>query len=52
MYPDESIDYENIIASCIKDHKTCGFKKGNQYDENQFVSPHIGIVFVIDRRAI
>lgn len=39
LYPDETMDYDNIIASCAKDHKTCGSKKDNQYDENLFVSP-------------
>lgn len=39
LYPDQTMDYGNIVASCTKDHKTCGSKKGNQYDENLFVSP-------------
>lgn len=33
-----SLDYQNIVASC--NHiKTCGTKKGNDYDKDRFVSP-------------
>ena len=39
VYPKETMDYDNIIVSCAKDHKTCGPKKDNQYDEHLFVSP-------------
>lgn len=33
-----SLDYANIVASCNNIH-TCGKKKGNQYDEEKFISP-------------
>lgn len=33
-----TLDYTNIIASC-NNVRTCGNKKGNDYDENKFVSP-------------
>lgn len=33
-----SLDYTNIVASCNNVH-TCGNKKGNQYDEEKFISP-------------
>lgn len=38
-YPNETMNYENILASCEKDKKTCGPKKDNEYDERMFVSP-------------
>lgn len=36
-----SLDYNNVIASCYgyKGEKTCGSKKENEYDEDQFISP-------------
>lgn len=36
-----SLDYYNLVASCygFQGEKTCGLKKGNDYDEKQFVSP-------------
>lgn len=33
-----SLDYTNIVASC-NNPKTCGSKKGNSYDADQFISP-------------
>ncbi len=33
-----SLDYQNIVASCNR-KRTCGSKKGNNYDKNKFVSP-------------
>lgn len=40
-YPNVSMDYGNIIASCRTEgeHATCGVKKENSYDEKLFVSP-------------
>lgn len=37
----KSLDYQNLVASCygFQGEKTCGFKKENEYDEEQFVSP-------------
>ena len=35
---DKSLEYTNIVASC-NNQKTCGNKKGNQYDSAKFVSP-------------
>lgn len=36
-----SMDYDNLIASCITEGKdsTCGARKGNQYNEALFISP-------------
>ncbi|MDO4554254.1 MAG: retron system putative HNH endonuclease [Lachnospiraceae bacterium] len=34
----KTLDYSNIVASCNQ-KKTCGSKKGNEYDESKFVSP-------------
>ena len=39
LYPNETMDYDNILASCSKDEKTCGPQKDNDYDEKMFVSP-------------
>lgn len=33
-----SLDYDNLVASC-NSSRTCGKKKGNDYDQKQFVSP-------------
>ena len=33
-----SLDYTNIVASC-QNKNTCGNKKGNDYDEEKFISP-------------
>lgn len=37
----KSLDYQNLVASCygFQGEKTCGSRKGNEYDEKQFVSP-------------
>ena len=37
----KSLDYSNIVASCygFQGEKTCGSKKGNDYDERNFISP-------------
>ena len=36
-----SLDYNNLVASCygFQGEKTCGPKKQNEYDEEQFISP-------------
>lgn len=36
-----SLDYYNLVASCygFKGEKTYGFRKGNEYDASQFISP-------------
>ena len=40
-YAKYSMDYDNLVVSCVPEgtNRTCGAKKGNQYDENLFVSP-------------
>lgn len=40
-YPNASMDYGNLIASCKTEgiNPTCGVKKANDYDEKLFVSP-------------
>lgn len=38
FYPNLSMDYKNILASC-KTKSTCGNTKDNKYNENLFVSP-------------
>lgn len=40
-YPKESMNYENLIATCKTEgiNPTCGVKKDNYYDERLFVSP-------------
>lgn len=50
-YPNESMDYDNLIVSCKMEGRnvTCGNKKGNEYDEELFVSPletHCGEKFI------
>lgn len=37
-YPRESMDYNNIVASCKSD-VSCGQRKGSEFDERLFVSP-------------
>lgn len=37
-YPDLSMDYNNMLASC-RNRNTCGMKKGSQFEEKKFVSP-------------
>ncbi|MBQ7562535.1 MAG: hypothetical protein IJT16_00945 [Lachnospiraceae bacterium] len=37
-YSRRSLDYDNIVASC-NSASTCGSRKGNNYDEQRFVSP-------------
>lgn len=37
-YPEESMDYRNIVASC-ESPTSCGKKKSNEFDEGLFVSP-------------
>lgn len=39
LYPNETMEYKNIIVSCAKDSNICGPKKQNYYDKNLFVSP-------------
>ena len=41
-YPQKSMDYNNIVASCNdkkSQNQSCGSKKGNKFDEKLFVSP-------------
>lgn len=37
-YPNNTMDYENLIVSC-KNAKTCGSLKDNNYNPNLFISP-------------
>lgn len=41
VYPDESMEYDNLVASCKTEGTgaTCGARKENDYDRNLFVSP-------------
>ncbi len=41
VYSDESMEYDNLVASCKTEgtDATCGARKGNDYDQNLFVSP-------------
>lgn len=38
-YPNETMDFMNLVASCKKDIDSCGPGKKNKYDEELFVSP-------------
>lgn len=44
QYPDRSLDYMNLLASCHKEIKPkqpihCGHKKKDWFEEDQFISP-------------
>jgi len=43
-YPDDSLDYGNLLASCMREMEKrkprhCGMRKDNWYDESLFISP-------------